>query len=279
MATLAVVILFIVAMNYVLIAIASIGIRAKGVGVHKANGATAGDIFKMFVWETALVILMALAVVALVVINFREYIEELVSVNLLSLFTLNTLWAPLVVILLLFLFAAFLPTKLFSSLPVTHIFRRYTDKKAFWKRPLLFVQFTGVTFIFGLLLVIWVQYQNIIDREPGYSPKNLVYFPIKSEGIMSTEYLKDELKKMPFVKAAGMTHNAMTLDRYSGIGIYLKGNYLFSARYCRADLDFINTVGFELIEGENFDAPGQVIVNESYLKQFNWPDGAIGKQV
>lgn len=43
-------IFFVAIMNYMLISIATLSRRAKGVGVHKCSGASSGNIFGMF-WQ------------------------------------------------------------------------------------------------------------------------------------------------------------------------------------------------------------------------------------
>lgn len=63
--TLGTAILFIVAMNYVLISISAMNRRAKAIGVHKCSGANTGTIFGMFLWETGVIMLSSLLLVAL----------------------------------------------------------------------------------------------------------------------------------------------------------------------------------------------------------------------
>lgn len=74
----------------------------------------------------------------------------------------------------LFLLIGLLPGKLFSSIPVTQVFHRFTGYRASWKYPLLFVQFTGVAFILGLLMIILLQYNQVMNRSMGYKIDNLV---------------------------------------------------------------------------------------------------------
>ena len=99
----------------------------------------------------------------LLIINARGLIEDLLSVRLSSLFTWETLWVPLLTILVLFILAGGIPGRLFSRIPVTHVLRRYTDGKKRWKRSLLFVQFTGVSLVLGLLLVTLLQYSHLMS--------------------------------------------------------------------------------------------------------------------
>ena len=102
--------------------------------------------------ETGIIVLVSILVCAFIIFNARDLIEDLLSVRLASLFTWGTLWVPLLVVVLLFLLAGVLPGRIFSHIPVTQVFRRYTDGKKGWKRSLLFIQFTGVSFVLGLLL-------------------------------------------------------------------------------------------------------------------------------
>ena len=76
--------------------------------------------------------------------------EELAAVPLSALFDWQNLWAPLSVILLLFILGGWLPAMLFRSYSGdTEVFRRYTSGRRGWKRVLLFVQFIGAAFILG----------------------------------------------------------------------------------------------------------------------------------
>lgn len=85
-------IFFVAIMNYMLIVIATLGRRAKSVGVHKCNGANNGNIFSMFMMETGIIVLVSILVCAFIIFNARDLIEDLLSVRLASLFTWGTLW-------------------------------------------------------------------------------------------------------------------------------------------------------------------------------------------
>lgn len=130
-------ILFIAALNYVLISISSLTYRAKAVGVHKCNGASGGKIFGMFLLETGIIIVAALLLMALVLLNFREFFEDTAAAKLSLLLAPERIWVPLTVIGVLFIVGGVLPGRLFARIPVSQVFRRYTEGKKGWKRPLL----------------------------------------------------------------------------------------------------------------------------------------------
>ena len=82
MLILGIAILFITALNYVLISISSLSRRAKSIGVHKCSGAGSGTVFGMFMWETAIVILIALLLMGFLMLNFSEFVEDTASAKL-----------------------------------------------------------------------------------------------------------------------------------------------------------------------------------------------------
>lgn len=142
-------IFFVAIMNYVLVAIATMSRRAKSIGVHKCSGASAINIFSMFLFETGIVVLMSVIVALFIIFNTKDLIEDLLSVQLSSLFTLETLWVPMLIVFVLFIVAGVLPGRLFSRIPVTQVFRRYTDGKKGWKRSLFICTIYGGIFCDG----------------------------------------------------------------------------------------------------------------------------------
>ena len=85
-------IFFVAIMNYVLVAIATMSRRAKSIGVHKCSGASAINIFSMFLFETGIVVLMSVIVALFIIFNTKDLIEDLLSVQLSSLFTLENFY-------------------------------------------------------------------------------------------------------------------------------------------------------------------------------------------
>ena len=119
MSILALAILFIAALNYVLISISSLTYRAKAVGVHKCSGASGGTVFSMFLLETGIIIVLALMLMALILLNFQEFIEDTTAAKLSVLFAPDRIWVPLAVVLVLFIVGGVLPGRLFARIPVS----------------------------------------------------------------------------------------------------------------------------------------------------------------
>lgn len=279
MSVLAAVLLLVTALNYVLISVSSLPRRAKGVGVHKCNGASDGAVLRIFLWETSMVIVCALLLAAFLVLQFREVIEDAFSVSLAGLFMWNTLWIPGAVVLFLFLIAGVMPGRLFASVPVTQVFRRYTDRKLSWKRPLLFIQFAGIAFIFGLLAVVLVQYQTVMNQDLGYNPERVATSYIRSSGD-EKENVKSLIRRLPMVEDVAIAWNSIN-SGYSGFAIYnVGGNVILDdARTSCCDYQLLPMMKVRLLQGKFLDGPDQVVVNEEFLRRVHWTENPLGRKI
>ncbi|AVM51902.1 putative ABC transport system permease protein [Bacteroides zoogleoformans] len=281
MSILGLAILFIAALNYVLISISSLSYRAKAVGVHKCNGASGGKVFGMFLLETGIIILAALLLMALLLFNFREFFEDTASAKLsLLLLAPNRLWVPLSVVSVLFFVGGMLPGRLFSRIPVSQVFRRYTEGKRGWKRPLLFVQFAGVAFICGLMCVVVAQYRFVMTKDMGYSPERIAmgtaYWDEKDARDAAYQFFKD----LPYVEALSSAHGT-PIWGYSGSMIQdATGQALFSTRssyYMRED--YPELMGMTFKAGRMAREKDEVVVNETFAEMMHWGNEVVGRTV
>lgn len=273
-------ILFIAGLNYVLISISSLSYRAKSVGVHKCSGASGGKIFGMFLLETGIIIVAALLLMVLIMINFRDFVEDTVVLKLSTLLAPERIWVPLLVVLGLFIVGGILPGRLFARIPVSQVFRRYTEGKKGWKRPLLFVQFAGVAFISGLMCVVMAQYQYVLKKDMGYNPKQMAV----GNAYWDTEGTRDAayqfFKGLPYVEAVSSA-NSTPIDGYSGSMIQNEGGQaLFSTRssfFMRED--FPALMGMTFKAGRMARDPEEVVVNETFADMMRWGNDVVGRTV
>ncbi len=264
------------AFNYALISISSLSHRAKAIGVHKCSGAETGNIFGMFFWETLFITGISTLVAIFLILNFQSQIEDMISVKVETLFTFNNLWAPALTILVLFVISCVLPGKLFSSIPVTLVFRRYVEGKKRWKYPLLFVQFIGSAFLIGFVCIIFVQYQYTMNKDLGWSSERLVYTndPFKNmENALST------LRNLPYVEAAEKAQCPMWFAYQPEPVKDHNGNVMFYPRINKADADFCRLVNLKLVEGNYHIRKGEILVNKSFVKAMGWTSNGIGEMV
>ena len=279
MLTLGLSILFITALNYALISISSLSRRAKMVGVHKCSGASGGGIFGMFMLETLMVVALALGVMFLLLWSFRDFVEDTAATKLTNLFEGSRLWVPAATVGVLLLVGGVLPGRLFARIPVTQVFRRYTEGKKGWKRPLLFVQFAGVAFICGLMCMVMMQYHFVMSKDMGFSTERIVgtYLPFKTAKECDNAY--NFFRSLPYVEDLSAAYGN-PLEGYSGCFINGEdGNTLFSARFDACMANYYDLMGIRLKEGRLPRDNSEVVVNETFVGLMKWGKEAVGRTV
>lgn len=284
MTVLAVAILLVAAFNYVLISVSSLSRRAREVGVHKCSGAGGGTIFGMFLAETGVIVLLSVVLAGLLMYLFRDFVEDVAVARLASLFSVQTLWLPALVTLLVFLSAGLLPSWLFSSIPVTQVFRRYTERNASWKRPLLFIQFMGVSFIFCFLLVVLHQYRTIINRPLGYDPVRVATCWANVGGSYANRVTL--FGSLPMVEDYSCA-SQLVCEGYSGDTFDAGGGRMVNARLDWVSRTFLPMMHVDIVEGRNFNpaksAPNswadndELIVNRTFVRRAGWEGNAVGR--
>lgn len=281
---LAFVLLFAGGMNYVLITISTLAKRAKSIGVHKCNGASDKHVFWMFMYETLILILVSLLAAFILIAAFRGRIETLIKADLSAIFTLSNLWVTGLVLLILFITTGVIPARIFSSIPITQIFHTYADSKKGWKKGLLFVQFTGITFMLSLLVIIVFQYNMMLNKDMGFTTENVVFSGNMWE--MSKEQLqtaKTELERLPIIESVTLTYS-LPADGLNGSPVIDSDTKedMFTGRMLAADNAYIQTFGMTLLEGRTFrgnnEASDEIIVNEKLIRSMGW-DSGVGKRI
>lgn len=271
-------IFFVAIMNYILISIATLSRRAKSIGVHKSSGASSGNIFSMFLMETGAIVITSSLFTALLIYLFSESIEDLLAVRLVSLFTWQTLWVPFLVILILFMVAGVLPGRIFSRIPVTQIFRRYTEGKKGWKRSLLFVQFMGVSFVLGLLMVTLLQYSMMMNQNLGFRTTGLVQAEswLEKETVTS---VKDYIRRQPMVEGVSVSACNVMSEYWTRGLMGNDGKRIATLNYNFCTRDYPEVMGIEIIEGGPMKKDNDAWVSEEVVRKMKWTDGAVGKKL
>lgn len=263
-------------LNYVLISISSLSYRAKGVGIHKCNGAGLTSIFGMFLWETAIIVGIAVLLVCFLILNFQDKIQELTGVSLKGLFDIHNLWAPILVVLFLFVVGSILPGKLFSSISVTRIFHRYSEGKKQWKYPLLFFQFGGTAFLLGVMCIVFAQYHYVMSKDLGYNTERLAYV---YHSFPQPENTLSNLRHLPYVEKVATADWDMTEARSPFHVKDNSGNILFTPRMNWFDKDFYSFIGIKLKAGKFPSRSGEILVNPEFVKEMGWTGSGVGEVV
>lgn len=272
-------------MNYVLVAISDVIRRAREVGVRKCYGAESWDINRILLRETACNLGLSLAVAAALVLAFRGAIESLLGVPVQDLITPLSVWIVICVVVLVFLVSAIIPAQMFTRIPISSAFRGYKESKLRWKISLLSFQFAINAVLVSLVLIVSFQYRKVLNTDPGYEYRNLVYETFPSYDQTKMNAIAGALRSLPEVEAAELTYT-LPFEKASGNNVYLPGDdrELFNiADEYGASEGFFDMMGFRLVEGSVPKGPNDVAVSKSFVTKMaafaDWSDGAVGKIV
>lgn len=264
--------------NYVLITIASLSRRAKGIGVHKCSGASSISILGMFLGETAVILGCAFVIMVVLLFTFEPLIEDIIDLSIPQILAPSRLWVSGAILLFFFLVGGVLPGRLYARIPVAQVFRRFTERNSAWKRSLLFVQIGGVAFVAGLLALVAVQYVDIMNRSQGFEYKDKVRFSIPALDMETRSTLfMGGIEGQPYV--TGVSWSVCNpLQGYSGDYVFsATGNILFNTRIDWVDANFVKFMGMPLLQGSYELHDGDMVVNETFARRMGWGDNALGQ--
>lgn len=268
LALIGIALLFTAVMNYLLIVVSGLVGRAKEMAVRKSYGASVRNIYSLILSEAFVHLLLAVAMALLLLLAFRETVIRMVGTSPEVLLVSGGAML-LVVCLLVLLVTGLVPGSLFARIPVASAFRNYRESRRSWKLGLLFVQFAAAAFLVTLLLVVHLQYDKMVNDDPGYDYDELAVAYL--EAIPDTTRriaLVEELRRLPRVADIS---TASTLPMYGlgGNNISLPGDereLLNVSDMYYADARFLDFMGIRVIEGTAFN-PGLAADEEVMLSR------------
>ena len=275
--------LFVAAMNYVLISISTLVSRSKTIAMLKVGGARRSDIFRIFCSETAVLTLVSVVVAAFLLWALQEQVRAITGTPMAELFALKRIWVPSLVILAAFALAALIPSRVFTSIPVTLAFRGATDNRRRWKQVLLVAEIVSCTFTLTLLLLAVMQFDKLRNGDFGFGHDRIVYTRLKTP-LPAMSQICDGVAALPEVEAAAASED-VPIWGYSGQPCFDEKSkeLLFSCRYTLCNEAYIPTMGMQIVAGRNFvpqSNPLEAIVNQTYVRLRGWtPDEAVGRQI
>ncbi|ELR73919.1 putative ABC transporter permease [Fulvivirga imtechensis AK7] len=271
----AILILVIACINFMNLATARAGKRAKEVGVRKATGAHRGSLVVQFIGESILItmisVLLAVTLADLMLPFFNTLTEKDIYVpygN--AYFTLSLLGAGVIVGTLAgsypaITLSAFQPAKVLKG-------AAHSSKSLGGLRKVLVVfQFTlSIVLIIGTI-IIYNQIRYVLDKDLGVAKENILYHPLY-QAAQQREAYRNDLLTVPGVQSVAFS-NFSPLDignttysvSWSGKGE--EENIAFHV--IQADRQLLETFQLKLLQGrvpEKQDSLIQVLVNEEAVK-------------
>lgn len=280
-AAIAWIILIIACINFMNLATARAGQRAREIGVRKTLGAVRYTLISQFLVETLVMSFLAVLLAVLLVYLSLPYFNILV-VKQLTFDPLSPvhLAGLLVIGILCGLIAGSYPAFYLSSFnPVSVLKGQRTGTKSgagFIRRGLVVTQFAISVALIVCTVIIYQQIRHIKTRDLGFNKQYLLYSALTGKMVEHFDAIRTELLQTGVVANAAIT-NSPPLEMWSTItfnDMTWEGsdpNSTIKAYWEGASPEFLSTMGLQLKEGRNFHTDlksdsGHVIINESMAR-------------
>ncbi len=289
----AILILLLSCVNFINLSTASASIRSKEIVVRKVVGALRKNLVRQFLFESVVQCLIAVIISLVIVFFSLPFVNHLTGkeMNLLQIFhpvLLSILAGTLILVILFsggypaFYLSGLAPVKLFKS-----SFNSNRDGVSL-RRLLIVGQFTiSLTLIIGVIIVgRQISFMNNSDL--GFQKDQLIVFPF--HGDLSTdkkEALKTDILKYKSVQAVTMLNYLPGKEAYENQDVFIPEgktkDQFVPLWYIRGDWDITKTMGFQLLNGRDFNPQMSTdsfgyILNETAVKQLGWnSNNAVGK--
>jgi len=254
----AVLILFIAAINFMNLTTARSMHRAREVGIRKVSGSDRFSLIRQFLGESVLLSMIAfvfaLVFAELMLPSFRTLAQLPAPVHYIGdPGFIAFLCAITVVIGLL---SGIYPALYLSGFQPARILKGafHSERSQTRIRKVLVVfQFSLVIGLIFATVTIYYQMRHFQSVDIGYDKENLLFFQTTTPSIQNrTEEFKNELLRHPSIIHASSTHRVIG-NVYGGWSLRLDPGTKYDVTALYADEDFFDTFGLEMKSGRHFD--------------------------
>ncbi len=299
LAAVALLILLIACVNYTNLSIAQAAGRSAEIGMRKVLGAGKSNIFYQFITEAILMTLMAFGITLFISFYLLPSFNQLSGKQIEA----DVIFEPVTILLLfgLSLFVAFLagayPALVLSGGKVITVLKSgfsFTGS-AVLRKSLIVFQFVISVFLIIATVVILQQLNFIQDKDLGYKKEQVLILPLDTKIKENYPEIKAAVENLGGVSAVSAAYEEPTYIGWSDGLTSLENDKKISINAMPVDENIIETLGFEIIFGENYTTSDvqladpeihgdnisyTYMLNESAVRALGWtPQEAIGKKV
>ncbi len=286
-------IIVIAAINFTNLSTAKAIQRAKEVGLRKTLGADKKTLRLQFMMESFLFTLLSVTIGLIIAYAalpaFNNLLNKSIEIQDFNLYVI--LAGILLIILVVGFLSGLYPALILSSFhPIESLRAAMPSPKGtgLFRKSLVSFQF----FISALLLIstalIYLQYDHIKYKDPGYNIEQTVILPTNNTWVLyDLDIYLDRLQEHPDIISASGSRAIMGSEQYSQYLVSPEGfdDRELSISKIIVTHDFIETLGINLVAGRNFsedfetDKDDAILINESTINFLDWgtPDEALGK--
>ncbi len=278
LATIAAIILFIGCINFMNLATARAGQRAREVGVRKTLGALRRGLIGQFLIETLVMSFIALVLSILLIHVFLPGFNGLVYKQLgFDLLTPTHLFGMLIIGVFCGLVAGSYPAFYLSSFQPAAVLKGQriglNNGVGFIRKALVVTQFTVSVILIVCTVIIYQQIGYIRARDLGYNKEHLLYTSLTGNLTEHFNAMKEELLHTGVAENAALTESpplSMWSNTNSDMLTWEGDNpgAKVKINWDGASPEYIPTMGLQLVAGRNFHPDihsdsGNVIINQT----------------
>ena len=267
----AVFILLIACINFMNLATARSGKRAKEVGVRKVVGAFRSTLIGQFIGEAMLTTSFAVIIAVVLTAMLLPAFNALTGKQLLLPLTQPAFWGALLALLTITgLVAGSYPALFLSSLNPIRILKgslKFSPGTAFFRKGLVVLQFSLATILIVGTIVVYRQMEYAQTKNLGYDRENLVYIPLEGDLAKNYSVFKDEAEKLPGLLNITKMRETPTVIAHHVGDVSWPGkdpNLVTSIADAVVGYDFAKTMNLQLADGHDF-MPGVTSDSTGFL--------------
>ncbi|MGC3943267.1 MAG: ABC transporter permease [Chryseolinea sp.] len=287
-----VIVLLMAWINYVNLSIASLSNRIKEFGARRVNGATAMDLVKQFVTESAMINLIAVGVALTILQMIRQPLEHLFEIYLVELWsTKPEVWLALLITILcgIVITGAYPAYVCIVRQPRSLLTTKYSSGKSFVKSALTTLQFTVALALISWVFVVYMQLNYILKKDIGLDQQGVIIVegPIVKPRLYDQKFdaFVSQLSSIPAI--SGATSSCyMVGDATDKPGdVKIVGSMAKTGSDANGVREnFVPFFGLKVLAGRNFvadDRPDVVILSRITAERlgFKDPGEAVGRKV
>ncbi|MBL7862489.1 MAG: ABC transporter permease [Cyclobacteriaceae bacterium] len=284
-------VLAIACINFMNLATAQATKRAKEVGLRKVIGAVPHQVFRQFMGESFLTVLLAavlaFVLVALLIPAFNDLTGKQLSLNLLD-------YRILLIAFGLIFFTSFLagsyPALFIAEFKPVQVLKgqlKSGSNAAFFRKSLVVVQFSLSIILIISTIVVYRQMDYMQNRDIGFDRENVFYLWMEGSVAPKFETVRNRLLQEPGIEGVTMSSQLPIDIGNSTMGLEWEGKdpeteILFTN--IDVDYEFIQTMKMEMVEGRPFDRTiisdsVSYIVNQQAAEKFGFQTGTANQDL
>jgi ABC-type antimicrobial peptide transport system permease subunit len=287
----AVFVLFIACINFTNLATAQATKRAKEVGLRKVIGAVPMQLFRQFMGESFLTVILSAIIAVAGCLLLLPFFNEITSKDL----SLNLLDLKIVLIFgSIVFFTAFVagiyPSFFIAEFKPVDVLKgqlKSGNRAGLFRKTLVVVQFSLSIILIISTVVVFRQMSFMQNRDIGFVRENLFYAWMQGDIGKNFETFRNRLLSEPGIESVSGSGQSPIGIGNSTQGVQWEGKnpddrILFANM--DVDFDFVQTMKMEMAEGRPFDRSritdtASYIVNEKAAEKFGFKGGTANQDL